>query len=117
MGASILWLAIECGKTKDGWVNVPTSAPAFIIRGRHFDKLKVWDLAVDKWNDDATKRCSGIWKATPKGFDFINDLISVPKYAFLHNSKVEGFSQDVIDIKTSLKKYFNYKAMMAGKAP
>ncbi len=53
-----------------------------------FTKLSHFGLVV--------KTDSGHWFVTPLGESFINGKTSVPKYVFLRNNNVEGYSEEEI---------------------
>lgn len=75
--------------------------------------LKYWDLATEKLNSDEKKN-SGMWKITSKGVKFINNEISIPKYAYIYNSKLLKYSDEHVYIDQLNSKNFNYAKMMSG---
>lgn len=87
--------------------NVPSS-----IRG-DLPKLRHWKL-IDK--DETGKKDGnpnvGNYKITEKGISFVGKYISVPKYAYSYNNKIQGFSEETCKITDCLGNHFNYSELM-----
>ena len=84
-----------------------------------FAKLEYWRLIDQKVNTDTGKRCSGFWRITQKGIDFVENKISVPKYQYTYNMKVfppelvaPGVPVKYIGIREALTERFNYQELM-----
>ncbi len=77
-----------------------------------FSKLRYYGLIQEQCNTDSTKRTSGNWKITPKGELFVLNKISLPKYVFIYNANIEGFSEEFVTIEQALDNKFNYNELM-----
>lgn len=84
------------------------------VNGGEFAQLKRWGLISDTFNEDKTKRTSGLWTITEKGKLFVNNRIEVPKYCETYNGKTLSFSEETTTIKQALSNRFNYEEMMRG---
>lgn len=92
--------------------NCPSS-----IRG-DFAKLRFWGLIEqmeDLKREDESSRV-GYYKITPKGVDFVNGVIKVPRSVKIFNNQFFGFSEKETDIKGALKKKFSYSDLMSNLA-
>ena len=89
-------------------INCPAS-----IRG-DFPKLRFWGL-IEKKSDlrpDGSNR-NGYYRITGKGRDFVNNNITVLKYLYLYNNKVQATEPDeLVNIHTCLTQKFNYNELM-----
>lgn len=105
----LLWLVGASGRGSE-WVHV-NEAP--VLQGRRGggdkDKLKLFGLAEDQRSEDASKRSSGLWKPTPRGIRFASGEIEVPKYAYVFNKEVRGFSDETVSIQEALGKKYDYR--------
>ena len=80
-----------------------------------YSKLAYWGLIEEEENTDKTKKNSGMWKITTHGKKFVNKEVSIPKYVFIYNGIVKGFSEDKTTISNSLGDKFNYTELMNNK--
>jgi hypothetical protein len=87
-------------------------APASVVHGGDYGKLKHWDLIENMVNHNPTQRTSGMWKPTPKGVSFVQRRIRIPKQVFIYDNTVIGFSKENVDIVSALGKKFNYQELM-----
>jgi len=100
-------------KNPDGWIHVEDYFVSIGVKMKGYHgKLKYYDMIEQLPNDDTSKAKSGIWRITQKGKDFVNNKILVPKRVHLYNDRVDGWSDEQIDIVTSLGKHFNYNELM-----
>jgi len=116
MARALVWLVIEAPKDAEGWSNIHDSP---LIQGRRvgggFAKLEHWRLIVPKWNDDKEKRCSGLWKSTLLGVDFVYRRVSMPKYVVLYNNSPMSFASERIYISDALETEFDYSLLISHK--
>jgi hypothetical protein len=82
--------------------------------GGDFAKLAYWDLVSTYKSDNPKSKSSGMWRVTDKGILFLERKLSIPKYVFLYNKKVHGFSDDLIGIDDTFKESFSYAELMYG---
>jgi len=54
----------------------------------------------------------GLYRITEKGKDFVLNKSTVPKYAYIFNDTILGFSEETVGIKDCLKNKFNYHELM-----
>jgi hypothetical protein len=113
--SSMAYGLILMSKT-NGWVhlenyfkglNIPSS-----IRG-DMSKLVYWQLLqkqIGKREDGSNR--TGMYKITDKGKMFVNGQIEVNSHVLLFNNKLQGFSNELINIKKSLGNKFNYNELM-----
>lgn len=118
MVQSLIWLCQEHMRTGNTWIDVPNTAPRLVIRSNQLPVLRSWDL-VERCPKDSAQggaKYSGLWRPTPKGYDFYDRKIKVPKKAFAYNDNVEGFSKEEVYIDQCFKTYFDYNEAM-GRTP
>lgn len=68
--------------------------------GPNLAKAAHWGLIEQAPNNDKTKRCSGLWKPTPSGIEFVYKRILVASHVFLYNSSVRGFADGILYFHT-----------------
>lgn len=89
--------------------------------GREHGRLVMWGLleqVESRESKSEKKRVSGNYIVTEKGMAFALSKISVPKYAYVHNRKVIGFSEkETVMISECFKTEFNYTELMATPIP
>ncbi len=107
---NLIWLYRNGGYSD--WVHIPSKAPKYILRSNEMGKLKLWGLVEEKDNDDKSKKCSGFYKVTDEGRDFVLKKINVAKYCFTYNNGVCGYSEETISIEQSLGERFDYQELM-----
>jgi hypothetical protein len=74
--------------------------------------LHHWGLLETKKNTDKKVRGSGLWRLTPLGRDFIYRHVTLPKYAFVFNNRLEKYSEEQVDVVQALGKKFSYEELM-----
>lgn len=113
MARSLVWLAHHSANGE--WVDVPKTAPRWLLRSNQLATLRWWDLIERHGTDDPTKKHSGFWRATPKGQDFANNRIEVPKKVFTYDADVVDFSDEEVRIKDCIE-IFDYRSVMESAA-
>lgn len=111
MAQSLMWLC-KAIKDDDGWVDVPTSAPRWLVRSNQLSTLRWWLLVERKGNDDPKNKHSGMWKATKLGEEFVYGIKKIPEKVYTYNGEVEVVSQNSIHISECFKEYFDYEKIM-----
>lgn len=104
------------------WLRVMFDAGVIKSRlcGREHGRLTMWGLlkATDsRESKSEKKKVSGNYVVTEKGMAFAQGKISVPKYAYVHNRKVIGFSNELVMIQQCFKTEFNYTELMNTPIP
>jgi len=113
MQASFLCWLVRRFKSNGGeWIDVPREYDRNI--GGEYGKLAHWGLAELKANDeDPSKRTSGQWRPTLRGIDFVNELVTVPKYVYLYDNRLYKVSDEQTTIREALGDKFDYEELMA----
>lgn len=112
MAQSLLWL-VRASPDDSGWVDIPNSAPRWLVRSNQLPTLKWWGLVERRANtEDSPNKYSGMWRATPLGLQFASGKTSVPKKVFTYNNIVEGFSPEKVFIKDCGADVFDYQDVM-----
>ena len=111
MARQLIWL-VHAQPRSDGWVHVPSSAPAWMLRTHQMPTLHLWGLVTCA--PSMTKLASsGLWKPTEKGIAFALDQISVQKYVYVYNNTVMDREGAEIRIADALGNKHNYQDIMA----
>ena len=84
------------------------------LNGGEFARMRYFGLIEEMEKDpkETSKRTSGYWRITQKGVDFVNNIITVPKYVFIFDNRVQGLSDEKTNIIESLGNKFNYQELM-----
>lgn len=77
-----------------------------------YSVMKFFDLISDEPTTDSERRNSGLWRITQKGIDFIENKIRVQSHVLLYNNICYGFTNEFVDIRTSLGERFDYSELM-----
>jgi len=97
---------------RNEWVEL-ARAPKWVLRSKSMATLHHWELLENKpKKDDEDKRSSGFWRLTQKGRDFLRHKITVPKHAFVFDTKLIKFSREHTSVVTALGKKFSYEELM-----
>jgi len=77
-------------------------------------KLAYWQLIESKIDpDDDSKRCSGWWRITRKGRQFIDNSLVVPKYSYVFDGEVIKQSENqLVSVVDCIGKKFDYSELM-----
>jgi hypothetical protein len=113
MARSLIWLAHHSANWD--WVDVPKSAPRWLVRSNQLPTLRWWGLVERHGNDDPTKRHSGLWRVTERGDLFAQNRLQVPKKVYTYNADVKSFSDELITIRDCVES-FDYSAVMEANA-
>ena len=100
------WIAVH-GEGDDSWVDVQNKAPRWMLKSKTYNLLEHWGLIEGK----ATR--SGIWRATLKGWDFINGLSMMPAAVYIYDNKVWGFDEEETSFAGCFGKHFDFDEMMS----
>lgn len=88
MAACLVWLVKEYRKTNN-WVSLKTGP---IFRGGDNTKLLYWKLI------ERHPVTQDLYRPTQVALDFVAHRVTVPKYAYVYDGRVLGFSADRVDI-------------------
>ena len=109
---ALAWLAAKT--ENDGWVDVPKFGKRRTVRSNQLGTLANWGVVEQKHNTDSRKRCSGIWRATEKGRQFLRREISLSSHVLVLNvgHEFQGFDGDPVWVDDLLPN-FDYAEFMA----
>ena len=91
---------------EDGWVNVQSTAPRWMLRGKTYPCLAYWFLVESKGHR------SGIWRVSDKGHRFLNEEITQPEFAFVYNNQVLEYSTEEVTFQGCFGNHFDFQEMM-----
>ena len=111
MARALMWL-VQAPDRGDGWVHVPSTAPAWMLRTQQLPTLHLWSL-VEGAPANTKLASSGLWKPTAKGIAFALKTASVQKYVYVYNNVAVDSSGEEIWITDALGDKYNYETIMA----
>jgi len=111
MARALLWL-VHTAPRSDGWVHVPSNAPAWMLRTQQLPTLQLWGL-VEGAPSTTKLASSGLWKPTDTGIAFAMNHVTVKKYVYVYNNTVMDSEGDDIRITDALGQKYNYREIMA----
>ena len=117
MARDLIWL---CSAQADanGWVDVPSTAPRWVVRSNQLPTLRWWDLVERRGNDEDSKnKYSGLWRPTPLGLDFVHAGVRIPRKVYTYNGEVESRSVETTAIHECFDEYFDYQQVMNDHFP
>lgn len=108
MAKSLIWLA---SRSSDGsWVDVPNTAPAWLLRSNQLPTLRWWDMVErNDSNKSAEDKHSGMWRVTEYGKLFSENKIQAPDKVFTYNGEVISRSVVMTGITQCFKQEFDYR--------
>ncbi len=83
--------------------------------GGDFAKFRFWGLVEAKPNDDDhSKKDSGYWRILPKGRDFVENKVRIPKQVFIRMGEYQGVaSTDLVNLEEANKQcHFDFQELM-----
>jgi hypothetical protein len=110
---SLLWMS-KATLDENGYINMQTTPPRFVLKSRSYHHLAKWGL-IEKpqKDDDKTKKSDGFWRVTEKGFLFLNNQLRIPNKVFFYNKEVEGWGEQLIYFKDCFGKHFDYEEVIS----
>lgn len=86
---------------------------AVSLGGGDFAKMRHWKLIEEKpKDDDKDTATSGEWRITPKGVQYVEGNLSVPKYALVLLGNAIGSEGESRSIHDALQKKFSYAELL-----
>lgn len=113
MAWGLIWLVKHSGATRE-WVHLPSSAPRFVISTNQMGTAAKWGLLESMEEDSENKKCSGYWRPTKLGEDFVYRRVSIPRFIYLYNNEPQDFSKERTTIREALGDRFDYEELMRG---
>ena len=112
MARSLLWL-VQQPDRGDGWVHVPSVAPAWLLRSNQLATLHLWGLVMSFDPTESKLAASGLWRPTDLGLRFAQKMATAPKYAYVYNNQVEEFEGPQVTVEDCLGDKFDYHTLLA----
>jgi hypothetical protein len=107
MARSLIWLASR--SEAGNWVDVPNTAPAWVLRSNQLPTLRWWDLVERNDSEKSPEnKHSGMWRATEYGKQFAANKISAPSKVFTYNGEVVAKSTSLCNIVSCFEFDFDY---------
>jgi len=75
-------------------------------------KLRHWGLIEKHYGKSEDGNSNGLYRITEKGRAFVRGEISVPRYCYIFNDEVNGFSEEKTTIQAALGDKFNYSELI-----
>jgi len=113
MARSLIWL-VQAPANSHGWVDVPETAPRWLVRSNQLATLRWWGLIERIPSTDPDYKHTGMWRVTKRGHDFYDRKIKIPKAVYTYNGEVEYYSNDEVSITECFGKKFSYVEVMRG---
>lgn len=101
------WIQVHGGD--EGWVDVQSKGPRWMLRGKTYPCLAYWGLIESKGHR------SGHWRITFKGQDFVSGLIGVPERAYIYDNQVWEMSTKETSFGGCFGKHFDFDEMMSSR--
>lgn len=82
--------------------------------GGEFSLLRWWGLIDQKQSDDKTKKSTGYWRLTSKGYRFLFLGHTVRESILLYNNRLYAFQGDLVSARNVLEsgRNFNYEHLI-----
>ena len=113
MAACLLWL-VRSWTADPRWHDIHEHA-LISKSGGDFAKMAHWRLIEQAIAPSGDKRTSGAWRPTQRGCEFARGAITVPSHVILYDNKVQGWSEDHVDIHAALGRKFSYRELLHGE--
>ena len=90
----LIWLVQETANGNE-WVDV-RETPKHLGRNGDYAKLQWWGFV------ESQGKRSRMWRPTKEGLAFVQGKTRVPKYAFVYDNTVEGYSAETVKVADAL---------------
>lgn len=105
LALALRWIMVH--GDAEGWVNVQTHGPRWMMRSKVYPLLMNWGLIESRGYR------SGVWRATPYGRDFVLGLANADSAAYIYDNKVHGWSGVATSFRGCFGKHFDFDEMMS----
>jgi len=112
---SLMWLASHA---YGEWVDVPNTAPTWLLRSNQLPTLRWWGMVERPINLDDKNKHSGMWRATPIARAWLQGhYIIMPKHVYTYDGEpVQGLGDDETIEAANVVGFYDYGEMMAARA-
>ncbi len=111
MARALIWLCQE-PVNQFGWIDIPKSAPRWLVQTNQLPTLRWWGLVERAGNEDKKVKHSGLWRPTDLGRDFFQGITSVPKGVLTYDATVVAFTDEQVFIHECFDEKFSYQKVM-----
>ena len=112
MARALLWLVNQPHRG-DGWVHVPSTAPAWMLRSHQLPTLHLWGLVMSIRPERTKLASSGLWQPTELGRAFAANNATVKRYVYVYNNEALDYEGTEIGITDALGDKYDYNVIMA----
>ena len=120
VSANMTWVLISMyrlqrEKGSDYWMHVINeviqSKEQLKSTSHDYTRLRFWGLIEERPSDSDGPR-QGYWRMRPKGNDFVEGRVTIPRSAICLNNRVLYWDQRIIDVHAALRQHFDYDELM-----
>jgi len=112
MARSLIWLVRQSEASKDGWVDVPATAPRWLVRTNQLPTVRWWGMIERADPTEDNTKHSGRWRPTDLGKRFAYQRTTAQEAAVTYNGEVIGFEGGQMTIDDALGTRFSYFELM-----
>lgn len=105
LGLALKWIKDHAGE--DGWVDVQTRGPRWMIRSKTYPLLAHWQFIESK------NARSGVWRVTDLGRDFLSGFEVAPRAVYVYDNKVMALDAENISYRGCFGVRFDFDELMS----
>lgn len=91
----------------EGWVDVQTKGPRWMLRSKTYPLLVHWGFIESK------NARSGIWRATEAGRDFLSGFDVAPSAVYVYDNKVMALDAENVTFRGCFGIHFDFDQLMS----
>jgi hypothetical protein len=118
MARSLVWLWRQAAyheADRHKWIDVPNTAPTWLLRSNQLASLRWWGLIERQPNDNPEVKHNGMWRLTNLGYGFVRNQTRVSDKVFVYDAEVVGMSERPVLISECFGKKFSYQEVMSSR--
>lgn len=105
LALSLKWIA-EHGDS-EGWVDVQTFGPRWMLRAKTYPLLVHWGMVESK------SQRSGIWRATMKGRAFLGGADVAPSAVYIYDNRLWALDSETTTFRGCFGVHFDFDELMS----